>query len=99
MSRQCGGLFSRSSSCVEGRNGRLSLHHHGQGRLSEGRLKALTTVHNYVIERSDGTTAAERFFGSKPRNVFAWLLDRLPDLPQPAVKRPKKSAQTTPLLG
>jgi len=99
VSRQCGGLFSRSSSCVEGRNGRLSLHHHGQGRLSEGRLKALTTVHNYVIERSDGTTAAERFFGSKPRNVFAGLLDRLPDLPRPAVKRPKKSAQTTPLLG
>ena len=99
VSRQCGGLFSRSSSCVEGRNGRLSLHHHGQGRLSQGRLKALTTVHNYVIERSDGTTAAERFFGSKPRNVFAWLLDRLPDLPRPAVKRPKKSAQTTPLLG
>jgi hypothetical protein len=99
VSRQCGGLFSRSSSCVEGRNGRLSLHHHGQGRLSEGKLKALTTVHNYVVERADGTTAAERFFGSKPRNVFAWLLERLPDLPRPAAKRPKKAAMTTPLLG
>ena len=27
------GLFCRSSSCVEGRNSHLSLHHHGQGSL------------------------------------------------------------------
>jgi len=29
---------------------------------------ALRTIHNYVIEREDGTTAAERFFGVKPRD-------------------------------
>ena len=46
VAQQCAGLFRRSSSCVEGRNGRLSLHHHGQGRLSEGKLKALTVIHN-----------------------------------------------------
>jgi hypothetical protein len=63
-------LFVRSSSCVEGRNGRLSLYHHGQGPLSEGRLRSLTAVHNYVVERTDGTTAAERFFGCKPEPVF-----------------------------
>src|SRR6202043_3378329 len=51
------GLFARSSSCVEGRNGRLALFHHGQTRLSAGRLRALTVVHNYVAERPDGTTA------------------------------------------
>lgn len=83
------GLFCRSSSCVEGRNGHLSLHHHGQGALSPKRLQALTAVHNYVVERHDGTTAAERFFGSKPRDVFAWLLDRLPELPRP-VRKPAK---------
>src|SRR5262249_27564894 len=59
-------LFVRASSCVEGRNGRLALYHHGQGPLGEGRLRALTAVHNFVAQRADGTTAAERFFGSKP---------------------------------
>jgi hypothetical protein len=81
-------LFVRSSSCVEGRNGRLSLYHHGQGPLSEVRLRALTAVHNYVLERGDGTTAAERFFGAKPRAVFEYLLERMPELPRPARKRP-----------
>jgi Family of unknown function (DUF6399) len=81
-------LFVRSSSCVEGRNGRLSLYHHGQGPLSEVRLQALTAVHNYVVEREDGTTAAERFFGAKPQPVFEYLLERMPELPRPACKRP-----------
>ena len=85
------GLFARSSSCVEGRNGRLSLFHHGQCRLSAARLVALTAVHNYMAERPEGTTAAERFFGHKPRDVFAWLLQRMPDLPRPAAKRPRKA--------
>ena len=40
-------LFQRSSSCVEGRNGMLSLLHHRSHRLSTSRLKALTLVHNY----------------------------------------------------
>jgi hypothetical protein len=79
--------FVRSTSCVEGRNGRLSLYHHGQGPLSEGRLRALTAVHNFVVERADGTTAAERFFGAKPADVFEWLLERMPELPRPAPKR------------
>ena len=89
--RETAGLFQRSSSCVEGRNGRLSLQHHGHSRVSERRLKALTVIHNYMVKRSDGTTAAERFFGQKPRDVFTWLLERMPDLPRPAPNRPKKA--------
>jgi hypothetical protein len=89
-------LFVRSSSCVEGRNGRLSLYHHGQGPLSPDRLRALTAVHNFVVERADGTTAAERFFGAKPRPVFEWLLEHLPDLPRPAQKRPSTPEKATP---
>ena len=77
------GLFSRSSSAVEGRNGRLSLYRHGQSRLSEGRLKALSCLHNYFSQRPDGTTAAQRFFGAKPRDLFAWLTEHMPDLPRP----------------
>jgi hypothetical protein len=81
-------LFVRSSSCVEGRNGQLALYHHGQGPLSELRLRSLTAVHNFVVQRADGTTAAERFFGSRPGPVFEWLLERMPELPRPARRAP-----------
>jgi len=99
VAREVVGLFARSSSCVEGRNGRLSLFHHGQTRLSDQRLKALTVIHNYQSTRADGTTAAERFFGKKPRDLFNWLLERLPDLPRPAAKRPNKATQTSAKAG
>jgi hypothetical protein len=80
-------LFQRSSSCVEGRNGQLALRHHSLHRLSNGKLGALTVVHNYYLSRGDGTTAAERFFGAKPRDLFGWLLDRLDVPARPAAKR------------
>jgi Family of unknown function (DUF6399) len=86
------GLFQRSSSCVEGRNGRLSLQHHGHSRVRERRLKALTVIHNDRVKRADGTTAAQRFFGLKHKEVFSWLLERMPDLPRPARKRHKSPA-------
>jgi Family of unknown function (DUF6399) len=95
VAQECAGLFSRSSSCVEGRNGRLSLHHHGQGRLSARKLKALTVIHNYGVKRRDGTTAAERFFGVKHQDLFSWLLKRMPDLPRPAAKRSKNAAESS----
>ena len=84
--------FVRSSSCVEGRNGQLSLHHHGCHALSPGKLKALTVLHNYFIERADRSTAAERFFGQKPADLFEWLLERFPDPPRPA-KQGRKPAR------
>jgi hypothetical protein len=93
VAQQCVHLFCRSSSCVEGRNGKLSLFHHGQTYLSEKRLQTLTVVHNYVVRRDDGTTAAERFFGQKQRDAFSWLLQRMPELPRPAAKRPKKASK------
>jgi hypothetical protein len=96
VARQCALLFQRSSSCVEGRNGRLSLFHHAQGKLSSKRLTSLTVVHNYLVERPDGTTAAERLFGTKPPDLFDWLLQRIPDLPRPAAKRTKRPASTVP---
>jgi len=86
---ECVHLFQRSSSCVEGRNGHLSLYHHSLHRLSDGKLQALTAVHNFFTKRSDGTTPAERFFGSKPKDMFEWLLEKI-DLPaRPAQKRSK----------
>lgn len=83
--RECALIFQRSSSCVEGRNAQLSLHHHGLHRLSDGKLGALTVIHNFDIKRADGSTAAERLFGSKPKDLFGWLLDNM-DFPV----RPRK---------
>lgn len=76
--RDCAALFQRSSSCVEGRNGQLSLRHHGLHRLTTRKLGALRVLHNYFAERPDGTTAAERFFGTRPQPLLPWLLSRLP---------------------
>ena len=75
--RQCADFFQRSSSCVEGRNGQLSLRHHALHHLTARKLQALTVLHNYAVQRADGSTAASRFYGAKPRDLFAWLLQRL----------------------
>lgn len=86
----CADLFQRSSSCVEGRNGRLSLYHHGLHALPPQKLKALTVIHNYFLTRADETTAAERFFGSTPRDLFEWLVDRCDGPARPATPRRKR---------
>jgi hypothetical protein len=85
-------LFVRSSACVEGRNGHLARYHHGLHRLSKRRLKALTTIANYYARRADGTTAAERFFGHTPDDLFDWLLARLDVPAQPRSVRFKQAA-------
>jgi hypothetical protein len=77
QARDAADIFQRSSSCVEGRNGQLSLRHHGLRELTPCKLRALRVLHNYAARRADGTTAAERFFGQHPRELFPWLLDRL----------------------
>ena len=85
---ECVHLFQPASSCVEGRNGQLALRHHALHRLSDRKLNALKVVHNFYLQREDGTTAAERFFDAPPRDLFAYLLERV-DIPGfPAQKRP-----------
>ena len=91
---ECADLFQRSTSCVEGRNGQLALHHHGRHRLSDRKLAALTAVHNFHIRRADRTTAAERLFGRPHPPLFDLILMRMPLPPQPRRRRsgdPKSS--------
>ena len=98
VATECAHLFQRSSSCVEGRNGYLSLRHHGLHRISDRKLAALTTVHNFFIRDNQGRTPAERFFGAKPKDLFQYLLDRV-DLPgRPAKKRSTTGDRQKPLL-
>ena len=79
-------LFQRSSSCVEGRNGQLALRHHGLREISARKLRVLGVLHNYVIKRRDGKTAANRFFGQEHRELFPWLVDHMPLPPRPRRK-------------
>ena len=84
-------IFQRSSSNVEGRNGYLSLRNHQLRGLDRPRKReCFTTIHNFFLTRPDGTTAAERFFGQKPRSMFAAVLEAV-ELP-PAPLRPPRRA-------
>lgn len=92
---ECANLFQPSSSCVEGRNGQLALRHHALHRISDRKLNALKVVHNFHLQRADGTTAAERFFGKTPKSLFAHLLNKV-NLPGfPAKKRPYVKQKTS----
>jgi hypothetical protein len=84
-------VFQRSSSNVEGRNGYLSLRNHQLRGLDRPRKRAcLTAIHNFFLTRADGTTAAERFFGQKPRSMFAAILASV-DLPPAPLSPPRRA--------
>jgi hypothetical protein len=86
----CADAFQRSSSCVEGRNGRLSQYQHALRHFHPTKQAAVTVIHNYVSTRSDGTTAAERFFGAAPRKVIDYLLQRVSVPARPAKSRSRR---------
>lgn len=84
-------VFQRSSSNVEGRNGYLSLRNHQLRGLDHPRKRAcLTAVHNFFLTRPDGTTAAERFFGQKPRCMFAAILESV-EIPPAPLSPPRRT--------
>ncbi len=90
--KEIAGLFQRSSSSVEGRNGWLRMKYHSFHGLCDRKLKALTVMHNYHIRRTDGTTAAERFFEKEHENLFECVLNRVPSLGWPRRSRTKIAA-------
>lgn len=92
VARECADLFQRSSSCVEGRNGFLSLYQHGHHRLSPRKQAVLTAIHNFAIKRPDGTTAAERFFAQAHPPLFEQVLERMPWPARPAKRRPRPAS-------
>jgi Family of unknown function (DUF6399) len=84
-------VFQRSSSNVEGRNGYLSLRNHQLRGLDRPRKReCLTAVHNFLLTRADGTTAAERFFGQKPRSMFDAILESV-ELPPAPLSPPRQA--------
>lgn len=88
--------FQRTSSAVEGRNGCLSqMYHNGRG-LTTQRLKSLTVSHNFDCRRSDGTTAAERLFGTQFPDLFEWVVERMEELP--LARRGRERVIPNPLI-
>jgi hypothetical protein len=84
-------VFQRSSSNVEGRNGYLSLRNHQLRGLDHPRKRTcLTAIHNFFLTRPDGTTAAERFFGQKPRCMFAAILASV-EIPPAPLSPPRRA--------
>jgi hypothetical protein len=84
-------VFQRSSSNVEGRKGYLSLRTHQLRGLEHPRKRAcLTAVHNFGLTRADGTTAAERFFGQKPRSMFTAILGAV-EIPPAPLSPPRRA--------
>jgi Family of unknown function (DUF6399) len=84
-------VFQRSSSNVEGRNGYLSLRSHQLRGLDLPRKReCFTAIHNFFLTRPDGTTAAERFFGQKPRSMFAAILASV-ELPPAPLSPPRRA--------
>ena len=94
VATECADFFQRSSSCVEGRNGHLSLYHHAFHRLTPTKLQALTVVANYFVRRDDDKTAAERFFGHAPADLFEWLVERCDGPGRPAKPRARAGARS-----
>ena len=84
-------VFQRSRANVEGRNGSLSLRSHQlRGRDLPRKRACFTAMHNFFLTRPDGTTAAERFFGQKPRSMFAAILESVELAPAP-LSPPRKA--------
>jgi hypothetical protein len=80
--------FQRASSPVEGRNGYLSQLHQCRRGTSTRRLRVMTVIHNFDLKRADGTTAAERLFGTPFPDLFDWVMERMGTLPVPRKARP-----------
>jgi len=92
--QECAIFFQRSSSCVEGHNGSLSLKHHASRHLSAKKSNSRVVLHNYFSMRKDGSTAAERLFHQKPKDIFDWLLERVSWPVRPRSQRRKMERKT-----
>ncbi len=74
--------YQRTTSAIEGRNGLLAGFNLCARGMTETQLKAQTIIHNYWIQREDGTTAVERCFNFKPEiNLFEFILQNIKELP------------------
>jgi hypothetical protein len=91
VAEECARWFVRCSSATEGHHAWTARHlfrHHG---VRAEWLDALKVVHNFLLERADGTTAAQRFFGQPHGDLLAFLCAGMPRpaLPRQRQRRPR----------
>ena len=94
VGRGCGDPFQCSGSCVEGRNGHLSLYHHGCHALSDRKLATLTAIHNFHIRRPDDTTPPSTS-RAVPLPAIRPVLRQVPFPPSPRQRRPRRAGRPT----
>lgn len=85
--------FQRTTAAVEGRNGYLTQRHCSGRGLSARRLQVMTAIHNFDLQRADGSTAAERLFKYAQPNLFQAVLEQAPDLPLPRQRSKSELAE------
>ena len=85
IAEECAEFYHRSSSCVEGRNGQLSLKHHNLHGLKDRKLSALTVIHNFGTRTLDEKTPAERFFGAPHRDLYEFVLEKMKPPARPRI--------------
>jgi hypothetical protein len=66
------------------------LRHQLRGLDLPRKRECFTAIHNFFLTRPDGTTAAERFFGQKPRSMFATILESV-ELPPAPLSPPRRA--------
>ena len=83
-------VFQRARAPVEGRHGSRSLRTHPRRGLAPRARACRTAVHHFFRPRADGTTAAARFVGQKPRSLLAALLESV-EIPPPPLSPPRRA--------
>lgn len=87
--------FQRTTAAVEGRNGYLTQIHHSRRGLSPHRLRVMTAIHNFDLQRADGSTAAKRLFKQTHPDLFQTVLAQMPDLP---LSRRRAKSSVSPII-
>jgi len=89
VAQECARWFVRCSSGTEGHNQWTARHLHRHHGVRADWLAALKVVHNFMLRRADGTTAAQRFYGRSHGNLLEYLCARMPLPALPRSRTPK----------
>ena len=90
LAQECAPWFVRCTGSTEGHNGWLWLHFTHRHRMSPEWLETQRVLHNFLLRRPDGTTAAERFFGVAHGDLLEYLVTRMP---LPALPRQRTTSK------
>jgi len=90
--------FHRASSAVEGRNGYLAQIYQNRRGISDRQLHILTIIHNFLLKRADGTTAAQRLYRVDFPDFWDFITTDLPTLPLPRNRKKNRIPNNMKLL-